>query len=936
VVTETWLGSVIDAAVLKDLIPTGYDIEHVPRQSSSTGGGVAVIFKLGIKVSIIESSINKAFTHFEYMDCQVTVKGEPLYLSVIYRPPPSQTNGLKNTIFFTEWTSYLERFVDKQQNVLITGDLNFHLDDEKDNDAMKFMSVLDAHSLCQHVQGATHKKGHTLDLVITHSDSTLLKGTPIISHPGLCDKHGNLSGDHFAVNCTINMQRPLLTKRSVSFRALRKIDVTDFKQDIYESEILNTQDKTLHESLESYNNLQKLLDKHAPLQEKCITLRPHAPWYTEELREAKQEKRHRERVWRKSKLEVHHQLYLEQCQTVSKLLHTTKEQYYSGKAQEYQGDQKSLHRLTKNMMGQSTEIRLPSHESPKDLAEKFNDFFISKIVTIRNGLLTKHKNINADTLSDSDQFAGIPLNTFPEASEDEVKRLIMKSPSKSCELDPLPTWLLKKNVDELTPIITTIVNLSLKDSCVPHSMKTARIRPLLKKEGLDPEIFKNYRPVSNLTFVSKILEKVVASRLENHLSSNSLMDEVQSAYRPHHSTETALVKVQADIAQALDNGLVTILIMLDLSAAFDTIDHKILLTRLEKVFGITGDALNWFKSYLLNRHQSVVIGDTVSEDRRLDFGVPQGSVLGPKAYCMYTKPVGDIIKRHGLNHHTYADDTQIYVTFKPTANSVKDAIIRLESCVEEVKSWMENNLLKLNEDKTELIVFTPKQKQHLFSDIKVTIGGCSISPKPHVKNLGVVFDKHLAMDKHVNTISRTCHYHLRNIGRIRRYLTNDACRTVVQSLVTSRLDYGNALLHGQPKTQTQRLQKIQNTAARIVACIPRHEHITPVLKNLHWLPVEARIQYRVILLTFKALHDKCPSYVTKMVELYKPKRALRSQDKSLLCTPKTKTVTYGERSFVHSAPILWNTLPLCLKEIRSIEAFKRHLKTFLFRQSYLN
>ena len=269
------------------------------------------------------------------------------------------------------------------------------MDAEKDADSKKFISLLEGHGLSQHVQEATHKKGHTLDLVITHSGSTLLKATPIISNPGLCDKHGKLSGDHFAVICTVNLQRPSLTKRSVFFRALRKIDVSDFKLDITESDILKMKDKPLDELLESYNNgLQKLLDKHAPLQHKCITLRPHAPWYTDELREAKQERSHRERLWRKSKLEVHHQHYLEQCQTVSDLLRTTKEQYYSGKSQEYQGDQKSLFRLTKTMMGQTTEMKLPTHESRKDLAQKFNEFFISKIVTIRNGLLNKDKNTN--------------------------------------------------------------------------------------------------------------------------------------------------------------------------------------------------------------------------------------------------------------------------------------------------------------------------------------------------------------------------------------------------------------------------------------------------------------------------------------------------------------------------------------------------------------
>ena len=178
----------------------------------------------------------------------------------------------------------------------------------------------------------------------------------------------------------------------------------------------------------------------------------------------------------------------------------------------------------------------------------------------------------------------------------------------------------------------------------------------MKKTGLDNDILKNYRPVSNLTFISKIIEKVISGRLNKHLINNGLFDPLQSAYRDKHSTETALIKVQNDILSALDVGSSAILLMLDLSA-FDTIDHDILLSRLCNVYGITGNALDWFRSYLTDRIQRVVIEDSVSVDQELYFGVPQGSVLGPRIYCMYTKHVSDIIQRHGLSHHSYADDT---------------------------------------------------------------------------------------------------------------------------------------------------------------------------------------------------------------------------------------------------------------------------------------
>ena len=209
-------------------------------------------------------------------------------------------------------------------------------------------------------------------------------------------------------------------------------------------------------------------------------------------------------------------------------------------------------------------------------------------------------------------------------------------------------------------------------------MKISHIRPHLKKPSLVPDILTNHHPVSNLTFLSKLLEKIVATQLDKHLTDNLLMDTTQSAYRHYHSTETALLKVQTVVLELLDNGFAVVLLMLDLSSAFDTIDHT-LLHCLQHKFGITSRALAWFKSYLTGRSQSVLIGENQSEAKILEFTVPQGSVLGPKVYCVYTRPVGDIVRRHGLSCHTYADDTQIYFSLQPISENWSEALINIEN-----------------------------------------------------------------------------------------------------------------------------------------------------------------------------------------------------------------------------------------------------------------
>ena len=245
----------------------------------------------------------------------------------------------------------------------------------------------------------------------------------------------------------------------------------------------------------------------------------------------------------------------------------------------------------------------------------------------------------------------------------DVLQLIQKSASKSCGLDPIPTSLLKEHAVTLAPTITNIVNLSLLTGEIPVELKQAIVTPLLKQSSLDPNILKNYRPVSNLSYVSKLLEKVVAIQLSQHLLNNNLYEPYQSAYRTCHSTETALTRVSNDILQALDRKQSVMLVVLDMSAAFDTIDHTILLNMLEVRYGIEGTAHRWFRSYLSDRSQRVRILGKSSGSRPLNLGVPQGSVLGPVIFTMYSAQTASIARSHGLSVHLYADDTQLYISF---------------------------------------------------------------------------------------------------------------------------------------------------------------------------------------------------------------------------------------------------------------------------------
>ena len=229
----------------------------------------------------------------------------------------------------------------------------------------------------------------------------------------------------------------------------------------------------------------------------------------------------------------------------------------------------------------------------------------------------------------------------------------------------------------------------MREGVVPSDFKQALVTPLIKKKTLCRNEFKNYRPISNLSFLSKILEKIVAKRLNAHIEEHLLSNHVQSAYKLFHSTETALLKIHNDIICNMDNGKVTSLILLDLSAAFDTIDHATLSERLHGYFGISGAALQWFKSYISNRQQRVQIDGSRSCPQDHNFGDPQGSVLGPFLFCLYTTSIGKIITTHDVSHHMYADGTQVYIEL--SQSNTHKSISSLSDCLTDISLWMKSS-----------------------------------------------------------------------------------------------------------------------------------------------------------------------------------------------------------------------------------------------------
>ena len=319
---------------------------------------------------------------------------------------------------------------------------------------------------------------------------------------------------------------------------------------------------------------------------------------------------------------------------------------------------KSLFQVVDTLLHRESSM-IPSHASKLSLADDFATYLENKIDVIQRDIGS-----NVVTNPDTEDGCQPSLCSITPLSEDEVSKLIMSLSSATCDNDPMPSFLVKECLDVILQNITRIVNLSLERGEFPSALKSARVGPLLRKPPLDPEQFTSYRPVSNLPFLSMVIEKSVALRLNSYMHANGLNEKYQSAYKQLHSTATALPCVANDILRCVDEKKAVFLMLLDLSAAFDTVDHGVLLDRMFKRFGIQETSLSWFRSYLFDRNQTFQNDGCVSKMMWLFWGVPQGSVLGPVVFSIYFEPICDITRKHGSNTHIYADDTRLYLSFE--------------------------------------------------------------------------------------------------------------------------------------------------------------------------------------------------------------------------------------------------------------------------------
>ena len=477
-------------------------------------------------------------------------------------------------------------------------------------------------------------------------------------------------------------------------------------------------------------------------------------------------RRTKERKWLNDPTEYNFNSFYIQCRHVANITKSAQREYYIEKITENRTDYKAIFNIANALLFRKEPSLLPSSDSREQLANSFGQFFQDKIEIIMSNLRALPEGTDDHMHIEHDFETDKRFHKFTTIPHSDITKLIKSTPPKCCESDPLPTTLLKKINATVAPEITCIINHSLEEGHVSQNLKDALLKPGIKKLDLDKEILKNFRPISNLSYLSKLLERIVCNQLVNYTTQTGKIEEMQSAYCANHSTGTSLLKVKTDILHLIDKQNVVCVCMLDLSAAFDTISHSQLLNHLHYRFGIVGTALKWIESYLQNRTQSVVLpdekgGSTKSGKYPLNQGILQGSVLGPILFNLYVSPLGQLCKSHGVEYQSYADDTQNYLGFKVNKIAIHEGVNCLENCLHDIKNWMWVNLLKLNDDKTEVIVLGTRQQLAKLGPLTLKVGDTEVTCIPCVRNLGVNFDAELKHTNHVNKLVSSSFHHVK-------------------------------------------------------------------------------------------------------------------------------------------------------------------------------
>ena len=556
----------------------------------------------------------------------------------------------------------------------------------------------------------------------------------------------------------------------------------------------------------------------------------------------------------------------------------------------------------------------------EQIANAFNKFYVN----IGPSFSEKIPDGSKDPLSYINKYV-MDSMLVTETTCDEIKNIIVSLKNSSSDWDDIHSKVLKRSYNYYFQVLTHIFNLSLTQGIFPQELKLARVIPLYKNE--DKMLINNYRPVSVLPLFSKILERLMFNRLEMFINKHDILYKYQFGFRKGYSTTMSLLILVDKIKSALDNGDIVVEVFLDLSKAFDTVNHDILLRKLYK-YGIRGVSYNWFKSYLFQRKQYVVFNNTKSAERYVTCGVPQGSILEPLLFLIY---MNDMVNVSSLLFiMLFADDTNLFFNDKDINKIIGTVNKELVNMVD----WLQANRLSVNVKKTNYIIFSTVGKHlHINDDLK--INGKIINKVDSTKFLGVWLDSKMTWSEHINYIRCKISKGIGILCKARKVLNEKTLITLYYSFIYPYLTYCVEVWGGASDCYISSIFKLQKRAIRILASANYRAHTKPIFDRFEILTLHKIYIYQIALFMFNYNSGMLPDIFYSIFTKNKDIHNYETRQRHKLHVQKAKITLY-QRSIKYIGVNIWNYFVDKLHTNCSIYVYKHHLKMFLLRNEVLN
>ncbi|KAI5708477.1 hypothetical protein M8J77_023403 [Diaphorina citri] len=900
---ESWLKPSLSDNIVR--IP-GYVLLRHDREDKR-GGGVAAYVRDDLSHEVVARSVpSPSNPGPEYMAVQVTLRSVKLLVVVVYKPPDVHNlNGIEE--FLSESMPFYE-------HIIIMGDFNINVLHETSSQTLMLKTLISDLNIKMLQTRPTHHSHN--------SQSSSLIDLMLVLQEHKVTRYGQLPAPgisrHDMLYLAYSVKVPKYPVQFVTYRDIKGID-SDVLSESFGSldwePLLSESDVNRKTELLRIKILE-VFDEFAPLTESRVT-RPPIPWMNASIKRCM---RLRDKLWikyRRTKSIEDRMAYNTQKNATNYAVRRA--QKYFSRSILKAGSKSTWNRLRSLGLGK-IKSSAPLHVGLDEL----NQYFVSVVPvpcpTVKNTILEEIENgSNAGNSSDA-SF------NFVEVSEADVSKAILSIKSKASGYDGVDGKMVKLVLAQLLPILTHIFNKSLSTGVFPTEWKSANVVPLQKVSS--PSSCNDYRPISLLPILSKALEKLAIWQIMEFVESQNKLDLFQSGFRRRHSTATALVKVTDDVRLSLDAGKATILVLLDMSKAFDSVDFDVLIATL-KGMGLSDNTLSWIGSYLRGRRQRVMHDGKYSEWKPINSGVPQGSVAGPLLFTIYITSLQRVF-RH-CKYHVYADDIQIYTHCWP--REITDCIRKLNFELECFLKWAKGLFLHPNPAKTKVLAFGPKSVVNSLgtADLPpIVLDGVVLPLVSEARNLGVYIDNTLSWKCHVSEVRKRVFYSLHSLSKYRKSFPKELKKRLIEALVFPLFDYCDVVYPNLTDGLQQSLQLAQNACVRYVCNLRKFDRVSEHYLGLDWMRLDTRRELHMLLLLYNILHSQGPQYFQDTL-LYLQnitQYSTRAHNLNLLEIPRHRTQVYGN-SYHVSAVRLWNSLHRDIRDSQSLGAFKTSLVKYL-------